>query len=119
MARALVTGASGGIGAAICQLLSSRGFTLLLHYQQGRAAAEETLRGLSGSGHELLQADLCDAAASARLWRAATAGGRVEVLVNNAGIFPDHPPLSSSYPQWTAAWQRTLAINLIGAAHLA
>ncbi|HTT41779.1 MAG TPA: SDR family NAD(P)-dependent oxidoreductase [Steroidobacteraceae bacterium] len=118
MPRALVTGASGGIGAAICQALARRGVCLVLHYQQGRAAAERTLQSLDGSGHELLQADLGDAAAIEQLWRTASEQAQVDVLINNAGIFPDHPPLSSSYPQWTAAWQRTLAVNLIGAAHL-
>jgi|SRR5579872_1573864 len=118
MTSMLVTGASGGIGRAICVALAARGAKLVLHYQSDRAAAEQSLRGLSGSGHSLLQADLADATAVERLWNQATAGGRIDAVVNNAGIFPGHPPLTTDFAKWTEAWQRTLSVNLIGAAHL-
>jgi NAD(P)-dependent dehydrogenase (short-subunit alcohol dehydrogenase family) len=39
------------------------------------------------------------------------------VLVNNAGVFLAHPPLSTSYEQWQATWAQTLATNLTGAAN--
>jgi len=114
----LVTGASGGIGAAICRALAARGVTVLLHYQSDRAAAEATRRELPGGAHTLIQADLSDPAAVERLWREAAASAPIEALVNNAGIFPAHAPLTTAYAEWTAAWQRTLAINLLGPAHL-
>lgn len=117
MTHVLVTGASGGIGAAICQTLAARGVIVTLHYQSGRAAAEETRRSLPGDGHRVLQADLSDPAAIERLWSEAGVQ-QVDALVNNAGIFPNHPPLTTDYPAWTAAWQRTLAVNLLGPAHL-
>jgi NAD(P)-dependent dehydrogenase (short-subunit alcohol dehydrogenase family) len=118
MPRALVTGASGGIGAAISRALAVRGVSVALHYQSDRAAAERTLASLQGSGHTLYQADLSDASAVARLWREASVSGRIDALINNAGVFPEHPPLTSSYEQWTEAWRRTLGINLSGPAHL-
>jgi NAD(P)-dependent dehydrogenase (short-subunit alcohol dehydrogenase family) len=118
MANVLVTGASGGIGAAICQALAQRGVTLALHYGADREAAEATRQGLGGEGHILVQADLVDAAAVERLWREASAAFRIDALVNNAGIFPNHAPLATDYPEWIAAWQRTLAINLVAPAHL-
>jgi 3-oxoacyl-[acyl-carrier protein] reductase len=40
------------------------------------------------------------------------------VLVNNAGVFEAHPIAESSYEQWKGAWQRTLAVNLVGAANV-
>src|SRR5215472_13508575 len=84
MANVLVTGASGGIGAAICQALAQRGVTLALHYGADREAAEATRQGLGGEGHILVQADLVDAAAVERLWREASAAFRIDALVNNA-----------------------------------
>jgi NAD(P)-dependent dehydrogenase (short-subunit alcohol dehydrogenase family) len=118
MAIVLVTGASGGIGSAICRVLARRGATLALHYQSDRAGAEEARRSLEGTGHVLVQADLAEPASIERLWRDATRLGPVDALINNAGIFPDHPPLASSFDEWTRAWERTLAVNLVGAAHL-
>jgi NAD(P)-dependent dehydrogenase (short-subunit alcohol dehydrogenase family) len=118
MTHILVTGASGGIGAAICKALAARGVTVALHYCSDRAGAEAVRRDLPGSGHTLVQADLRDPAALQGLWREACAGRRVDAVVNNAGIFPSHPPLTTDYEEWSAAWQRTLAINLLGPAHL-
>jgi 3-oxoacyl-[acyl-carrier protein] reductase len=118
VARALVTGASGGIGAAVCRALAVRGITVTLHYQSGGAAAEVTRRSLPGSGHTLAQADLANPASCERLWQEASAGGRIDTIVNNAGIFPIHPPLTTGPPEWYAVWQRTLAINLAAPAHL-
>ena len=118
MTSVLVTGASGGIGAAICQALARRGVTVGLHYGSDRAAAEATRRDLEGAGHFLVQADLADPAAVEGLWQQASASRRIDALVNNAGIFPDHPPLATDYADWAAAWQRTLAVNLLGPAHL-
>jgi 3-oxoacyl-[acyl-carrier protein] reductase len=118
MAHALVTGASGGIGAALCRSLAARGVSVALHYQSELAAAEATRRELPGGGHTLIQADLTDPAAIERLWQQASAALPVDVLINNAGIFPEHPPLTTGYAEWTLAWTRTLAINLTGAAHL-
>jgi NAD(P)-dependent dehydrogenase (short-subunit alcohol dehydrogenase family) len=115
---ALVTGASGGIGAAISRVLAARGTTVLLHYCSERAAAEATRSALPGEGHALVQADLGDAAEVLRLWQELAVRGRIDILVNNAGIFPEHPPLTTAYADWTAAWQRTLSTNLLGPAHL-
>jgi NAD(P)-dependent dehydrogenase (short-subunit alcohol dehydrogenase family) len=114
----LVTGASGGIGGAICRALAQRGATLALHYQADRSAAEATRHALPGNGHAILQADLGEPAAAERLWREASQRAPIDAVVNNAGIFPNHPPLTTDFADWTAAWQRTLATNLSGPAHL-
>lgn len=114
----LVTGASGGIGGAICRQLAQRGARLILHYQADRASAEGTLAELPGDGHVLAQADLGDPASIERLWQSSGRAQRIDALVNNAGIFPEHAPLATDYARWVAAWQRTLAVNLAGAAHL-
>jgi 3-oxoacyl-[acyl-carrier protein] reductase len=118
MTTALVTGASGGIGAAISRALAARGVNVALHYQSGREAAEATRRSLQGDGHVLVQADLGDPKAIERLWKEASAAGRIDLVVNNAGIFPNHPPLTTEFDDWVAAWQKTIALNLLGPAHI-
>lgn len=118
MANVLVTGASGGIGRAIAIALARRGATVALHYQSNQQAAQATRQAMAGDGHILVQADLSSSANIERLWTQACALGGIDALVNNAGIFPNHPPLSTHYADWTQAWQRTLAINLTGPAHL-
>ena len=118
MAKVLVTGASGGIGAAISRVLADRGMTVVLHYQAGKDAAESTRASLKGAGHVALQADMGDPQAVERLWKEASAQGRIDAVVNNAGIFPNHPPLTTDFADWTAAWQRTLSTNLVGPANL-
>ena len=55
MTHILVTGASGGIGAAICRALARRGVTVLLHYRSNRTAAEATRQALEGGGHSLIE----------------------------------------------------------------
>jgi len=118
MAKILVTGASGGIGAAISKALAARGITVVLHYSKGRDAAEATRRSLQGEGHSIVQADLTDPKSIGRLWEESSAGQRLNAVVNNAGIFPNHAPLTTEFDEWTAAWQRTISTNLLGPAHL-
>ena len=116
---ALVTGASRGLGRAIAQQLAARGVRVAVHFQKNRAAAEATLATLPGAGHALFAADLSDAAQVERLWQEVIAAfGQVEVLVNNAGIYELHPPLATAPAAWRAAWERTLAANLLGPAQL-
>ena len=67
MTHILVTGASGGIGAAICKALAVRGVTVVLHYQSGRAAADATRQAMKGVGHTIIQADLGNPASIERL----------------------------------------------------
>jgi 3-oxoacyl-[acyl-carrier protein] reductase len=116
---ALVTGASRGIGAAIAVALAGRGVRIALHYHTNQAAAEAALAHLPGTGHRLFAADLADSAATFALWdEVAGRLGSADIVVNNAGVFLDHPPLTTHYAAWQGAWQRTLATNLVGPANL-
>lgn len=86
---AIITGASRGIGAAVAERLAADGFTVLINYAENAAAAEALVRKIEQAGGCAItaQADVSDAAAVARMFKAAevTYGG-VDVLVNNAGI---------------------------------
>lgn len=115
----LVTGASRGIGRAVAQLFAQQGARVAVHYHQGRAAAEDTLRSLPGGPHWLVQADLKDPAAVQRMVDIVVqAMGRVDVLVNNAGVYEEHPLAQVSYEAWQASWRTALDTNLVGAANV-
>ncbi len=116
----LVTGASRGIGRSIARQFAQRGGRVAVHYHQNEEAARATLALLPGEGHHIVQADMADADAIQRMMQTVIAQmGGLHVLVNNAGIYDDHPPLSISYADWQASWMRIVQTNLIGAANAA
>lgn len=115
----LVTGASRGIGRVTAELMAEAGAHVAVHYATNQTAAEEVLEGLYGDGHFTVAADLGDTASLRDLADGVFARfGRVDVLVNNAGIFEEHSPTEVTFDEWTGAWDRTLAVNLLGPAHL-
>ncbi|SDX96355.1 Short-chain dehydrogenase [Modestobacter sp. DSM 44400] len=114
----LVTGASRGIGRAIALAFAAQGDRVAVHWSTSRERAEQVRDELAGDGHVLVQADLADGeAVGAMVDDAARQLGRLDVLVNNAGVFTAHPPLETSWADWQAAWSTTLAVNLVGAAN--
>jgi 3-oxoacyl-[acyl-carrier protein] reductase len=116
---ALVTGASRGIGSVIAAQLAARGVRVAVHYRTRRAEAETVLAKLPGEGHAAFAADLAKPEAVSALWRELTAKmGAVDILINNAGLFVDHPPLGTSLESWRSAWALTLGANLMGPADL-
>ncbi|MFA5057335.1 MAG: SDR family oxidoreductase, partial [Opitutaceae bacterium] len=77
------------------------------------------LAGLPGDGHALFAADLIRPAAAGKLiTRVLRALGRIDVLVNNAGIYELHAPGEVTFGEWRHGWERTLAANLTAPAHL-
>lgn len=116
---ALVTGASGGIGAAICRTLAERGARLALHYRSKPEAIRRLQSSLPGTGHFEVKADLLDPEQTAALVeRVSARADRLDILVNNAGVFERHPPVEVDFDVWQQHWQRTLGLNLLAPAHL-
>ena len=101
----LVTGASRGIGAATYESLKSRGHNVVGHSTRGSA--------------ELIATDLTDPDAPRRIWSDALdrLGGRIDALVNNAGIY-EAVDATASDEEWQNGWARTLTINLQAPADL-
>jgi NAD(P)-dependent dehydrogenase (short-subunit alcohol dehydrogenase family) len=114
-----VSGASGGIGCAIATMFAEAGARVVVHYGSNREGAERTLAGMAGDGHILAQADVTDAGAVERLVSDVIARTRrIDVLVNNAGLYVAHLIAKVSFEEWQQAWTRTIETNLIGAAYM-
>jgi 3-oxoacyl-[acyl-carrier protein] reductase len=114
----LVTGGSRGIGAAIARAFAEQGDRVAVHYRASAEKAHAVCDSLPGEGHVVVAADLTRPDdVRVAVGSAAEQLGRLDVLVNNAGVFLAHPPLSTSYDDWQATWTQTLATNLAGAAN--
>jgi NAD(P)-dependent dehydrogenase (short-subunit alcohol dehydrogenase family) len=93
----LVTGGSRGIGRAVVELFAAGGARLVVQFRAAQQAADDTMAALPGGGHLALQADLTDPEQVRWLVeRIVEEFGRIDVLVNNAGIYrraaPSAPP---------------------------
>jgi len=101
----LLTGASRGRGAATSDLLLSAGHQVAGHSTKG--------------GNGLIAGDLADPASINSIWDQAleALGGRIDALVNNAGIYEGIAD-DASDEEWRTAWDRTIQINLRAAADL-
>jgi NAD(P)-dependent dehydrogenase (short-subunit alcohol dehydrogenase family) len=98
----LLTGSSRGIGAATLELLTKAGARVVGH-----------------GTHSGIPANFTDPAAPRALWQKAldALDGRIDVLVNNAGIF-EAAPLDLDHDDWVEAWEKTMRVNLTASAEL-
>jgi 3-oxoacyl-[acyl-carrier protein] reductase len=112
MKRALVTGGSGEIGAAVATKLAADGCLVLVHAHRGIDRAREIAgRIASGGGQaEAVAFDITDAAATEEALNRIVAGGPVQILVNNAGIHDDAVMPAMSRAKWT----RVIDVSLNG-----
>ena len=102
MKRALVTGGSSPIGAAICRRLSRDGLHVLVHAHAHGVRAQALAASLIGEGYsaEALVFDVCDFAAASAALAPILAAGVPQVLVHNAGVHDDAPLAGMSEAQW-------------------
>lgn len=114
--RALVTGGSGSIGAAICQRLAADGFDVIIHTHRNLVKATALAVSIRDAGGRAVVAafDITDRETTTQSIQALIASGPIQVLVNNAGIHDDaaFPGLS---PQ---QWQEVIDVSLNGFFHV-
>jgi 3-oxoacyl-[acyl-carrier protein] reductase len=110
---AIVTGASGGIGRAVAKRLASDGFAIALNYAGNPAKAQEIVAEIKGAGGQALaiQGDIANAGAVENLFKQTQdAYGRIDVVVNNAGIMPLSPIAKGD----VETFDKVIATNLRG-----
>ncbi|QNA83822.1 3-oxoacyl-[acyl-carrier-protein] reductase [Sphingomonas sp. So64.6b] len=111
---ALVTGASGGIGSAVAQALAAQGARLAV--SGSNAAKLEAFRASLGGDHVALQCDLSDGAAvDALVPSAVEALGKLDILINNAGVTRDNLVMRMKDEEW----DQVIRVNLEAAFRLA
>ncbi|QXP86157.1 3-oxoacyl-ACP reductase FabG [Methylococcus sp. Mc7] len=112
MKQALVSGGSGGIGAAICRRLAADGLHVWVHYHGNRESAEQVVDAIRHAGGSAapIGFDVCDSAAAAAAIGTMCVERPIQVLVNNAGIHDDavFPAMGS------VQWHRVIDVSLNG-----
>lgn len=117
--KVLITGGSRGIGKATAIAFAERGAQVAINFQKNSRAAKETINQLAGGGHFAAKADISNPNAVQKLVEAVVSEfGKIDIVVNNAGIYAHHPVISSSYEKWQKEWTNHLNVNLIGAANI-
>jgi len=112
---AIVTGASRGIGAEIARQLGKQGYKVVVNYAGSAAEAKAVVDAIvADQGHAIaVQADVADPKAVNALFEQTIAAfGRVDVLINNAGIMPSNLPMLADTDD--ATFDRLIAVNLKG-----
>ena len=110
----LITGASGEIGGAIARAFANAGYSLALHYNNGKENAEKLFELLTQNGCDafLIQGDLSDKGAAKKIIDECIAHfGKIDVLVNNAGVSLIKQIQDVSY----AEYEKIMSVNMGGA----
>ena len=100
--RALVTGGSGDIGSAICRALAVAGHAVIVHANSRLAQAEAVADAIRAAGGQAQSVafDVTDADAACTALDNLLGDGRIDIVVNNAGIHNDAPMAGMSQAQW-------------------
>jgi 3-oxoacyl-[acyl-carrier protein] reductase len=108
--RALVTGGSGAIGAAICRKLAEDGFAVIVHGNSNLERARQVAAEIGSDSASAIAFDVTDAVASREALEALVEHEPIQVLVNNAGIHDD-----AAFPAMRREqWRRVLDVSLEG-----
>ena len=114
---AFVTGGGRGIGAAIVRKIVQAGGSAVLHDVKITGGAADVQKELGADRCHLVAGDLAQDSSVLEIWRQAlTWRGKIDVLVNNAGIY-ESADVDHEFEAWSQSWHRTLQINLIAPGH--
>ena len=117
--KVLITGASRGVGAATAKLMAGSGAQVAIHYHQNKEKAEALLQELTGNNHMIFQADLGDKSAGPKMVEQVIEKmGGLDIVVNNAGIYQEHPQLETPFDEFQAIWEDTINLCLISPAYI-
>lgn len=116
MKRALVTGGSGGLGAAIARRLAADGCHVIVHAHTREAEARALAASIGDAGGraEAVAFDVTDGDAVKRALSSILTSGPVQILVNNAGVHDDAPLAGMRFEQWS----RVIDVTLHGFFHV-
>jgi 3-oxoacyl-[acyl-carrier protein] reductase len=114
--RALVTGGSGAVGAAICQRLAADGHAVIVHAHLRRESAEQVAEkiAVNGGTANVTAFDVADGAATAEALRRLLDAGPIQIVVNNAGLHDDAPMAGMTDGQW----RHVIDVSLNGFFHV-
>jgi NAD(P)-dependent dehydrogenase (short-subunit alcohol dehydrogenase family) len=115
----LITGASRGIGSETALIFAEKGADVVIHYKSRYKAAEDVLSACQKGNHMLVQADMANPEDLQNMIKKIEARyGKIDVLVNNAGVFKPHLIDEVDYKTWQDTWKYIIDINLTGLANL-
>jgi len=115
----IITGGTRGIGKAAALLFAASGANVILTYKSNTVAARQTLAALAEGRHNIYQLDVSDPTAIEKFFNwYAEHYDKLEVLVNNAGVYLEHKILETGFENWRHSWDETLKANLTGPANM-
>lgn len=116
----LITGGSRGIGRACAQLFADAGANVIITYKAAKSEAEEVVKQLHDHGHHAaIRLDVAQSQMIEQVFKEIVQEYiKIDVVINNAGIFTEHKILETDFAQWQEAWQQTITTNLLGASNL-
>jgi NAD(P)-dependent dehydrogenase (short-subunit alcohol dehydrogenase family) len=117
--RIFITGGSRGIGKAIAQGFATYGAKIVITYKSKEKLAKELINSLPGQNHSCLELDVTNSEdIKETISKSISILSGLDIVINNAGLFVDHPILDTKFDDWQNAWRSTIEANLIGPANI-